>query len=49
MTSLIHPEEAFTRFIEVYRDENDNVRYEQAISELSRSPDGNLMCITGPT
>jgi replicative DNA helicase Mcm len=35
MTSLIHPEEAFTRFIEVYRDENDNVKYEQAISELS--------------
>ncbi|HUS79603.1 MAG TPA: minichromosome maintenance protein MCM [Patescibacteria group bacterium] len=35
MSSLIQSEEAFTRFIEGFRDENDEVKYEQALSEMA--------------
>ena len=35
MASLIQSEEAFTRFIEEYRDEKEEVKYEQAISEMA--------------
>ena len=35
MTSLIQSEEAFTRFIEEYRYESEEVKYEQAISEMA--------------
>ena len=35
MASLIQSEEAFTRFIEEYRDEKAEVKYEQAISEMA--------------
>lgn len=34
MASLIQSEEAFTRFIEGFRDERDAVKYEQALSEM---------------
>jgi replicative DNA helicase Mcm len=35
MASLIQSEEAFTRFIEGFRDERDEVKYEQALSEMA--------------
>jgi len=35
MSNLIRSEEAFTRFIEEYRDEKEDVKYEQAISEMA--------------
>ena len=35
MASLIQSEEAFTRFIESFRDERDEVKYEQALSEMA--------------
>jgi replicative DNA helicase Mcm len=35
MASLIQSEEAFTRFIEEYRDEREEVKYEQALSEMA--------------
>ena len=35
MASLIQSEEAFTRFIEEYRDEKEEVKYEQALSEMA--------------
>jgi replicative DNA helicase Mcm len=35
MSSLIQSEEAFTRFIEEFRDDRDEVKYEQAISEMA--------------
>ncbi|NQT08243.1 hypothetical protein HQ586_04130, partial [Candidatus Bathyarchaeota archaeon] len=35
MASLIQSEEAFTRFIEEYRDDKEEVKYEQAISEMA--------------
>jgi replicative DNA helicase Mcm len=35
MTSLIQSEEALTRFIEGFRDERDEVKYEQALSEMA--------------
>jgi replicative DNA helicase Mcm len=34
MASLIQSEEAFTRFIEGFRDERDAVKYEQSLSEM---------------
>ena len=34
MASLIQSEEAFTRFVEGFRDERDVVKYEQALSEM---------------
>ncbi|RLG93916.1 hypothetical protein DRO27_05515, partial [Candidatus Bathyarchaeota archaeon] len=35
MASLIQSEESFTRFIEGFRDEKDEVKYEQALSEMA--------------
>jgi replicative DNA helicase Mcm len=35
VASLIQSEEAFTRFIEGFRDEKDEVKYEQALSEMA--------------
>jgi len=35
MASLIQSEEAFTRFIEEFRDEREEVKYEQAISQMA--------------
>jgi replicative DNA helicase Mcm len=35
MASLIQSEEAFTRFIEEYRDEKEEVKYEQSLSEMA--------------
>jgi len=35
MSDLIRSEETFTRFIEEYRDEKEEVKYEQAISEMA--------------
>lgn len=35
MSSLVQSEEAFTRFIEGFRDERDVVKYEQALSEIA--------------
>ncbi len=35
MASLIQSEEAFTRFIEGFRDEKDEVKYEQSLSEMA--------------
>ena len=35
MASLVQSEEAFTRFIEGFRDEQDEVKYEQALSEMA--------------
>jgi len=35
MSTLLQSEEAFTRFIEEFRDEKDEVKYEQALSEIA--------------
>ena len=35
MSSLIQSEEAFTRFVEGFKDEKDEVKYEQALSEMA--------------
>jgi replicative DNA helicase Mcm len=35
LSSLVQSEEAFTRFIEGFRDERDVVKYEQALSEIA--------------
>jgi replicative DNA helicase Mcm len=35
MASLVQSEEAFTRFVEGFRDERDEVKYEQALSEMA--------------
>ena len=35
MSNLMQSEEAFTRFIEEFRDENEEVKYEQALSEIA--------------